>query len=185
MNVTSLFSSRQGGPDESQGRPPALPRHKTFVSTVRGWTGKIPWRRERLPTPVFWPGEFHGLYSPWGHKELDTTEWLSLPLHFMFIKDKNACSLLLSTMDSHTAIWWRWETLSGERTQRGQSPTPATEQHGGAAGTWRSVNSPWRNETLGEAWRAHGWAHVSHKEQCPESRPRRGACRGIALTVWF
>ena len=21
-----------------------------------------PWRRERLPTPVFWPGEFHGLY---------------------------------------------------------------------------------------------------------------------------
>ena len=23
----------------------------------------IPWRRERLPTPVFWPGEFPGLYS--------------------------------------------------------------------------------------------------------------------------
>ena len=33
------------------------------------WVGKIPWRRERLPTPVFWPGEFHGLCSPWGHKE--------------------------------------------------------------------------------------------------------------------
>ena len=43
--------------------------------------GKIPWRREKLPTPVFWPGEFHGLYSPWGHKELDTTEQLSL--HFL------------------------------------------------------------------------------------------------------
>ena len=39
---------------------------------------KIPWRRERLPTPVFWPGELHGLYSPWGRKELDTTERLSL-----------------------------------------------------------------------------------------------------------
>ena len=24
----------------------------------------IPWRRERLPTPVFWSGELHGLYSP-------------------------------------------------------------------------------------------------------------------------
>ena len=24
------------------------------------WVGNIPWRRERLPTPVFWPGEFHG-----------------------------------------------------------------------------------------------------------------------------
>ena len=23
---------------------------------------------------VFWPGEFHALYSPWGHKESDTTE---------------------------------------------------------------------------------------------------------------
>ena len=25
--------------------------------------GRFPWRRERLPTPVFWPGEFHGLYG--------------------------------------------------------------------------------------------------------------------------
>ena len=24
------------------------------------------WRRARLPTPVFWPGEFHGTYSQWG-----------------------------------------------------------------------------------------------------------------------
>ena len=27
------------------------------------WVRKIPWRRERLPTPIFWPGEFHGLQS--------------------------------------------------------------------------------------------------------------------------
>ena len=44
---------------------------------------KIPWRRERLPTPIFWPGEFHGLYSPWGCKEVDTTEGLSV--HFTYI----------------------------------------------------------------------------------------------------
>ena len=37
----------------------------------------IPWRRERLPTPVFWPGEFHELYIPWGCKESDITEQLS------------------------------------------------------------------------------------------------------------
>ena len=42
------------------------------------WVGKIPWRRERFPTPVFWPGEFHGLYSPQGRKESDMTEWLSV-----------------------------------------------------------------------------------------------------------
>ena len=35
---------------------------------------KISWRRERLPTPVFWPGEFHGQYSPWGCRESDMTE---------------------------------------------------------------------------------------------------------------
>ena len=44
------------------------------------WVGTIPWRRERLLSPVFLPGEFHGLYSPWGCKELDTNERLSLSL---------------------------------------------------------------------------------------------------------
>ena len=43
------------------------------------WLGKIPWRRKWQPSPVFLPGKSHGWrslagYSPWGHKELDTTE---------------------------------------------------------------------------------------------------------------
>ena len=42
---------------------------ETWVQSL-GWD----WRWERQPTQVFWPGEFHGLYSPWGSKELDTTE---------------------------------------------------------------------------------------------------------------
>ena len=31
-----------------------------------------------MPTPVLGPGEFHGLYSPWGRKQCDSTEcvWL-------------------------------------------------------------------------------------------------------------
>ena len=33
--------------------------------------GRFPWRRERPPTPVFWPGEFHGLYGPWSRKKSD------------------------------------------------------------------------------------------------------------------
>ena len=44
------------------------------------WVGKTPWRRKRLPTAVFWPGESHGLYSPRGRKESDTTERLSLQM---------------------------------------------------------------------------------------------------------
>ena len=44
--------------------PPAM--RETWV---RSLVGKI---------PVFWPGEFGGLYSPWGQKESDMTEQLSL-----------------------------------------------------------------------------------------------------------
>ena len=45
--------------------------------------GKITWRREWQPTPVLLPGEFHRQrslagYSPWSHKELDTSEPLTL-----------------------------------------------------------------------------------------------------------
>ena len=36
---------------------------------VDPWVGKTSWRRERLLTPVFWPGDFYGLYTPWGCKE--------------------------------------------------------------------------------------------------------------------
>ena len=44
------------------------------------WVGKIPWRRRWQPTPIFLPGESHGQrslasYSPWGSKELDTSEY--------------------------------------------------------------------------------------------------------------
>ena len=49
------------------------------------WVGKILWRRQWQPTRVFLPGESHGQrnwagYSPWGHKESDTTERLSTPV---------------------------------------------------------------------------------------------------------
>ena len=54
---------------------------ETWVQS-RGWEDA--WRRERLPTPVFWPGEFHGLYSLWGCKELDTTKRLSLFIDYCY-----------------------------------------------------------------------------------------------------
>ena len=48
---------------------------------VQSQVRKIPWTRAWQPTPVFFPGEFHGLrslrsYSPWGHKDSDMTEQL-------------------------------------------------------------------------------------------------------------
>ena len=42
------------------------------------WVGKSPGEGNRLPTPVFLPGESRGYslagYSPWDHEELDRTE---------------------------------------------------------------------------------------------------------------
>ena len=46
------------------------------------WVGKISWRRKWQPTLIFLPGKSHGQrsllgYSPWGRKQLDSTERLS------------------------------------------------------------------------------------------------------------
>ena len=46
------------------------------------WVGKIPWRREWQPIPIFLPGEFHGQrslagYSPGGRQESDTNKGLT------------------------------------------------------------------------------------------------------------
>ena len=54
---------------------------KTWVR-YQGW--EDPWRRERLPSSVFWPREFHGLHSPWGCKDPDMTEWFLLWVVFIF-----------------------------------------------------------------------------------------------------
>ena len=61
------------------------------------WVGKIPWRRERLPTPVFWPGEFRGLYSPWGRRVRHN--WVTFHFHFSPLSLNSHFYLLLYTDD--------------------------------------------------------------------------------------
>ena len=58
------------------GKEPACPCRRCWFNH---WVGKILWRKKWQPTPVFFPGESHGQrslvgYSPWGHRESDTTE---------------------------------------------------------------------------------------------------------------
>ena len=56
---------------------------------------------------MFWPGEFHGLYSPWGRKELDTAERFSLyerrPGEQQLMKiskiSRNICKTVISAKD--------------------------------------------------------------------------------------
>ena len=57
----------------------SLPVQETLVPSL---VGNILWRRKWQPAPIFLPGKFHGQrslagYSPWGHKEADTTDWVN------------------------------------------------------------------------------------------------------------
>ena len=52
-----------------------------WIPGLDPWVGKIPWRKERFPTPVFWPGEF--MYSPWGCKQSDRLS--DIHFHFLFL----------------------------------------------------------------------------------------------------
>ena len=67
------------------GPPQVVKKLPAMRETWDPWVGKIPWKRELLPTPVFLRREFHGQrsltdYNPWGRKGSDTTEGLSLSL---------------------------------------------------------------------------------------------------------
>ena len=58
--------------------PPAM--QKPQEAQVRSLSGEDPLERGLATSPVFLPGKSHGQrsladYSPWGHKELDMTEY--------------------------------------------------------------------------------------------------------------
>ena len=71
--------------------------------------GKIPWRRKWQPTSVLLPGKSHGRrslinYSPWGHKESDTTASLFIYIVFTTIF---AC-VPAKSLQSCPTLWTSW-----------------------------------------------------------------------------
>ena len=76
LETADLLMGFSGG---ISGKEPTYQCRRLKRPTFHPYVGKMPWRRAWQPTPVFLPGEFHGErslvgYSPWGHKELGTTE---------------------------------------------------------------------------------------------------------------
>ena len=66
---------------------PSTARDKRDAGSIPG-LGRSPGGGHGKPTPVFLPGESHGqrslvCYSPWGCKELDTTEQLSKYIYYI------------------------------------------------------------------------------------------------------
>ena len=52
---------------------------ETWVRSL-GW--EDPLEKGMATHSKSWPEELHGLYSPWGHKESDMTERLSLLIYY-------------------------------------------------------------------------------------------------------
>ena len=82
---------------------------ETWVRSL-GW--EDPLERERLPTPVFWPGEFHGLYSPWGHKDSDMTATFTFHTTIT-CKDPYELILdyLLNFIPYLPSLWWSYSPV--------------------------------------------------------------------------
>jgi len=81
-SVWAFYKTPKGFPGGASGKGSACQGRRLWRLRFDPWVGKIPWRRKWQPTPVFLPGEPHGQrslegYSPWVHKESDTTECLS------------------------------------------------------------------------------------------------------------
>ena len=71
------------------------------------------WRKQWHPTPVLLPGKSHGQRSlvgcsPWGRKELDTTEWLHFPFSLSCIGEGNGNPLQCSCLENprDRGAWW-------------------------------------------------------------------------------
>ena len=76
------YAQKVGFLSGASGKEPACQSRRYKKSGFSPWVGNIPRGRAWQPTPVFTAGEPHGWrnlagYSPWGRKELDTTEQLN------------------------------------------------------------------------------------------------------------
>ena len=76
VDAQLLIKRDPGFPDSSVGKESACNEGDPRFNS---WVGKIRCRRKRLPTPVFWPGEFQGLYSPRGLRH----DWATFPFTFL------------------------------------------------------------------------------------------------------
>ena len=114
-----------------------------------------------LPTPVFLPGEFHGQrnlvgYNPWGHKESDTTEWLTLWA--------SQVALVVKNQPANAGHIWDTGSIPGSgRSSGGRCgnplqyfclENPMDREHGGL-------------ESIGSQRVRHKWSNLVHMhKQC-------------------
>ena len=98
---------------------------------------------------VFWPGEFHGLYSPWGRKELDRTE------RFHSTSEGTQDSSPCTTIPRLTFL------TSGAAALRGPSQRPSYGLGLYPRPMPCSGPMPWQRPSASGAPQGHVWTHPS------------------------
>ena len=104
---------------------------------IEMWVPSLSWEdpleEDREPASAFLPGEFHG-HSPWGHKESEMTERLTLSLSFRGTKipyameqldgrattTESKCHSYTPCTERKDPIWWMKILCAATRTQSSQ-----------------------------------------------------------------
>ena len=114
------------------------------------WVGKIPWRKNWQPTPVYLPGESHGqrslvIYSSRGCKESDTTEQLSDWAHMHTIGPHFlAAALFMDTYSPCLFVVSHRYSYTGNSEMRCRASKYIQDQLNG----WWKLNGPHGGPTL-------------------------------------
>ena len=69
-----------------------------------GW--EDPLEKGQLPIPVFWPGDFHGLCSPWGSQRVGHN-WVTFTFFVFFFFDWRIIAKQCCVIFCHISTWIR------------------------------------------------------------------------------
>ena len=99
-HLLRVTTSLLGFPDNSAGKESAC-----SVGDLGSISGlrRSPGEGNSYPLPVSWPGEFHGLYSLRGRKELETIERLSLSFTSLWSEKAMCLNVSIKTHHAHIA----------------------------------------------------------------------------------
>ena len=132
------------------------------------WVRKMPWRTELQPTPVLSPGKSHRQrslagYSPWGCKESDTTERLSV---YAYARESGGKG---SALPSEGEVLFRpdWPCHTAWEGPRGHTQPLATSSLRCPTPVWggRDTASPLRTKMMSYGW--HSLAQESRNVKRP------------------
>ena len=138
------------------------------------WVSKIPWRRKWQPVPVFLLGKSHGQrtlvgYSPWGLKELDTTERLTLSDKPITMSPRHICTkklLMVYQKPKPDVNWWLdpnvWLDSVNIAFKSSSVCLPCKPPSEATSLPWRGqgISQPRADSRKGEKKRAPGYVHV-------------------------